>query len=88
MDGPIGPIRDGHRTRPGAREKIPGRRDVVVEFGETPIHRRRHVPNHQASAFGIEIGVIRRDSEIDVDGGEIGMEVDAAELAVVLEAHS
>src|SRR5271163_2620661 len=43
-----------------------------------PIVGRRRATDHQAAAPGIEIGLRRRDPEIDADGGIVRMDVDGS----------
>ena len=40
----------------------------VLNF-EAPIERSFFIPNDQAARIGIEVGVFRREPEVDVDGG-------------------
>ena len=56
-------------------EKFKTRRDCVgiIVFGEVPIKRRGLVPNNKTAGFGIEIGIVRRDPEIDVYRSKVGM---------------
>jgi len=79
---PARPIND----RGAPRKEVAGGGDVVVVSGKAPVERGRGVPDDQTPTVGIEIGIIGRNPEVDVDRGEVGVNRDSAEAIVVLES--
>ena len=67
------------------REKFTRRGCIGIVFGEVPIKRRGLVPNNKTAGLGIEIGIVRRDPEIDVYRSKVGMYPNAGKLAVIFE---
>src|SRR3954470_19385670 len=67
--GPVGTMRNSDRARSRAPQEVT---DVlacirIVVLGKAPFQGRGFIPDDQAPAFGIEIGLIGRNPEIDVD---------------------
>ena len=61
------------------------RRLVLVVLGEVPVGRRLLVPDLQAAGLGLQVALVRRDPEVDVHRGEVGVHGNARQPAVVLE---
>src|SRR5262249_16762748 len=80
-------VRDRHGLRSNVREKFTRRGFVPIIFGVVPITRRGMVPNNHAARLGIEIGIVRRDVEIDVYRRIVGMYPNGGKLAVRFETR-
>src|SRR3954447_1852759 len=57
----------------------------TVVLPEGPFQRRWLVPDDEAAAVGIEIGLVRNDPEIHVHRGKVCVDVYALEPAVIFE---
>src|SRR5262245_64386191 len=70
-DSPVRSVRDRYGSRSGVNKKFMRRGCVAIVLGEVPIRRRGLVPNNKTTGLGIEIGIVRRDPEIDVYGSKV-----------------
>src|SRR5262245_24643390 len=84
-DGPVGAVGNGYGLGARTLDKGAAGGNIPVIFFEVPVQRRGNIPNYHATARGIEIGVVRRNPEIDIDRGFIGVNFNSAQPAVIFE---
>ena len=84
---PVRPIGDLDFLRPLRRQPLvdPASGLVAIVRLKIPVPGRFLVPHHQSTTLRIQVRLIRRDPEIDVDRRGIGVDVQTAPGAVVLE---
>jgi hypothetical protein len=72
-DSPVRSVRNRYGSRSGVCEKFTCRDCIIIIFGKVPIKGGSMIPNNKTTGLGIEIGIVRRDPEIDIYRSKVGM---------------